>query len=164
MNARHEYLATIEWQRDATASDFQAGRYSRRHRMRFDGGTVVPGSAAVANVPLPYADPAAVDPEEAFVASISSCHMLWFLALAAKSRFAALSYRDDAIGVMTNNELGKLWVSRVTLHPEVVFDGDHQPTREQLLALHHRAHEECFIANSVKTEVVCEPSNSANGP
>jgi organic hydroperoxide reductase OsmC/OhrA len=158
MSARHEYAATIEWQRDATPTDFRAGRYSRRHVMRFDGGAVVAGSAAVANVPLPYSDPSAVDPEEAFVASISSCHMLWFLALAAKARFAALSYRDDAIGVMTKNGLGKLWVSRVTLRPAVTFDGDRQPTREQLLALHHHAHAECFIANSVKTEVVCEPS------
>jgi len=157
MSARHEYTATVEWQRDATPTDFHAGRYSRRHVMRFDGGAVVPGSAAVANVPLPYADPSAVDPEEAFVASISSCHMLWFLALAAKARYAARSYRDDAIGVMTQNESGKLWVSRVTLRPTVTFDGDHQPTRAQLLALHHRAHEECFIANSVRTEIVCEP-------
>jgi organic hydroperoxide reductase OsmC/OhrA len=157
MSARHEYTATIEWQCDATPGDFAAGRYSRRHQMCFDGGAVVAGSASVANVPPPYADPAAVDPEEAFVASISSCHMLWFLALAAKARFAALSYHDHAIGVMTNNEQGKLWVSRVTLHPAVTFGGDRQPTREQLLALHHHAHAECFIANSVKTEVVCEP-------
>jgi organic hydroperoxide reductase OsmC/OhrA len=158
LNVRHDYRATIEWQRDATARDFEAGRYSRRHVMRFDGGAVVPGSAAVANVPLPYSDPSAVDPEEAFVASISSCHMLWFLALAAKSRLAVLSYRDEAIGVMTKNERGKLWISRVTLHPAVTFDSDRQPTQEQVLALHHQAHRECFIANSVKTEILCEPS------
>lgn len=157
MDLEHQYLATIEWQCDVASADFSAGRYSRRHRMRFDGGTVVPGSSAVANVPLPYSDPSAIDPEESFVASIASCHMLWFLALAAKARYAARSYRDDAIGVMAKNSAGKLWVSLVTLRPEVVFDGERQPTREQLTALHHNAHEECFIANSVKSEIRCEP-------
>jgi organic hydroperoxide reductase OsmC/OhrA len=154
----HRYTATVEWTSDAAPTDFSAGRYSRRHTLHFDGGAVVPGSAAAANVPLPWSDPAGVDPEEAFVASLASCHMLWFLALAAKSRFAVESYHDGAEGVMTPNEQGKLWVSTVTLRPRAVFVGERQPTREQLLALHHRAHEECFIANSVKTEVRCEPS------
>jgi organic hydroperoxide reductase OsmC/OhrA len=157
MSEHHRYTATVEWSTDAAPADFSAGRYSRRHVLRFDGGAVVPASAAEANVPLPWSDPAGVDPEEAFVASIASCHMLWFLALAAKSRFALTSYRDEADGVMTPNVQGKLWVSTVTLRPHTQFAGERQPTREQLLALHHRAHEECFIANSVKTEVRCEP-------
>jgi organic hydroperoxide reductase OsmC/OhrA len=153
----HTYTATIEWLSSASAADFTAGRYSRGHVLRFDGGAVVPASAAEANVPLPWSDPAGVDPEEAFVAALSSCHLLWFLALAAKSRFAVAAYRDDAVGVMTKNVAGKLWVSQVTLRPRASFVGERRPTQEQLLALHHRAHDECFIANSVKTEVRCEP-------
>lgn len=154
----HLYRATVEWQSDATPADFGAGRYSRRHRLRFDGGLDVAASAAQANVPLPWSDPSALDPEEAFVASIASCHLLWFLALAAKSRWVVRSYRDDALGVMTPNPAGKLWVSRVTLRPVTVFEGSRVPTSGQLHALHHRAHEECFIANSVRTEIVVELS------
>ena len=154
----HDYHATVEWHSDAAPAEFGAGRYSRRHVLRFDGGFEVPASAAVANVPLPWSDPNALDPEEAYVASIASCHLLWFLALAAKSRFVVASYRDDAHGVMTPNASGKLWVSRVTLRPATRFAGARLPTQEQLIVLHHRAHQECFIANSVKTEIVCEPT------
>jgi organic hydroperoxide reductase OsmC/OhrA len=153
----HHYTAAVEWQRSEGDEAFTAGRYSRRHMLRFDGGAVVPGSPAAANVPPPWSDPAAVDPEEMFIASIASCHMLWFLALAAKAKFTVASYRDEASGEMTKNDRGKLWVSTVTLRPAVVFGGERRPTREEHLALHHRAHEECFIANSVKTEVVCLP-------
>jgi organic hydroperoxide reductase OsmC/OhrA len=153
----HTYTATVEWHGSAGAVDFVAGRYSRAHVLRFDGGAVVPASAAASNVPLPWSDPVGVDPEEAFVASLSSCHLLWFLALAAKSRFVVGAYRDEAVGVMTKNERGKLWVSQVTLRPHVTFTGERRPTSEQLLALHHQAHDECFIANSVKTELRCEP-------
>ena len=153
----HTYTATVEWQSGVSAADFSAGRYSRAHVLRFDGGAVVRASAAAANVPLPWSDPTGVDPEEAFVAALSSCHLLWFLALAAKSRYVVSAYRDEALGVMTKNEAGKLWVSRVTLRPHVTFSGERQPTHEQLLALHHHAHAECFIANSVKTDVRCEP-------
>jgi organic hydroperoxide reductase OsmC/OhrA len=155
---QHHYTATVEWQRGPADEAFTAGRYSRRHLLRFDGGAVVPGSAAVANAPLPWSDPSAVDPEETFIASIASCHMLWFLALAAKAKFAVASYRDEANGEMTKNDQGKLWVSTVTLRPDVRFDGERQPTRDEHLALHHHAHEECFIANSVKTDVRCEPA------
>jgi organic hydroperoxide reductase OsmC/OhrA len=157
MSGAHEYRADVLWQRSAEES-FVDGRYSRRHLLRFDGGVEVAGSASPSVVPLPWSDAAAVDPEEAFVASIAACHMLWFLALAAKARFAVLSYRDHARGVMTKNDAGKLWVSRVSLRPEIGFDGTRHPSRDQLLALHHRAHEECFIANSVKTEIVVEPA------
>jgi len=157
VSANHIYGAEVSWQRGA-AERFTDNRYSRRHLWRFDGGVEVAGSSSPLSVPLPYSDPAAVDPEEAFVASIAACHMLWFLALAAKAGFVVASYRDAASGVMTNNAQGKLWVSAVTLRPETAFDGERRPSRDELLALHHRAHEECFIANSVKTEVRCEPA------
>ena len=152
----HRYTADLSWQR-ADSENFTDQRYSRRHELRFDGGAVLPASSAVSSVPLPWSDPAAVDPEELLVASIASCHMLWFLSLAAKAGHVVDRYRDAAEGVMTKNAAGKLWVSQVTLRPRASFVGERRPTQEQLLALHHRAHDECFIANSVKTEVRCEP-------
>jgi organic hydroperoxide reductase OsmC/OhrA len=152
----HAYTAEVIWQRSAGES-FTDNRYSRRHVLRFDGGVEVPGSASPSVVPLPWSDAAAVDPEEAFVAALSSCHMLWFLSLAAKQRFAVASYHDRAVGLMRTNAQGKLWISTVTLRPAVVFAGARQPGRDDVLQLHHRAHEECFIANSVKSEVRCEP-------
>ena len=151
-----EYTAEILWQR-APHEDFAANRYSRRHEMRFDGGAVVAGSSSPHSVPLPMSDASAVDPEEAFVASLSSCHMLWFLAIAAKRRFCVDRYFDAAVGVMEKNPQGKVAVTRVTLRPEVVFSGERLPTRTEIEHLHHTAHDECYIANSVKTEVVCEP-------
>jgi organic hydroperoxide reductase OsmC/OhrA len=156
---KHEYGAEVLWQRAAHEA-YTDNRYSRRHRLRFDGGTEVPGSSSPLSVPLPMSDPAAVDPEEAFVASLAACHMLWFLSLAARQGYVVDRYRDAAVGVMTKNAAGKLWISCVTLRPEVQFGGDRQPAREALLQLHHRAHEECFIANSVKSEVRCEPEPS----
>ena len=151
-----DYSAEILWERGAH-EEFTRGRYSRRHLLRFDGGIEVPGSSSPHVVPLPWADPAAVDPEEVFVASISSCHMLWFLSIAAKHGYCVDRYRDHAVGVMHKNEAGKLVVARVTLRPGTVFSGAAQPDRDALQRLHHEAHEECFIANSVKTEIVCEP-------
>jgi organic hydroperoxide reductase OsmC/OhrA len=151
-----EYTADILWQR-APNEDFLANRYSRRHQMRFDGGAVVAGSSSPHSVPLPMSDACAVDPEEAFVASLSSCHMLWFLAIAAKRRFCVDRYFDAAVGVMQKNAQGKVAVTRVTLRPEVVFSGERLPTRAEIEQLHHIAHDECYIANSVKSEVVCEP-------
>ena len=152
----HEYGADVLWQR-AAHEDFTDQRYSRRHRLRFDGGTEVQGSSSPSVVPLPMSDAAAVDPEEIFVASLAACHMLWFLSLAAQNGHVVDSYHDAAVGVMTRNADGKLWISVVTLRPEVRFGGERRPTAEALLRLHDRAHEECFIANSVKTEVQCEP-------
>ncbi|HEY6086861.1 MAG TPA: OsmC family protein [Burkholderiaceae bacterium] len=152
----HQYGAEVTWQRAADEA-FTDNRYSRRHRLTFDGGTVVAGSASPGVVPLPMSDPAAVDPEEAFVASIAACHMLWFLSLAAAKGHVVDSYRDAAIGTMTKSTAGKLWISTVTLRPEVRFGGERQPSAAALQRLHHRAHEECFIANSVKSEVKCEP-------
>jgi organic hydroperoxide reductase OsmC/OhrA len=151
-----EYTADVLWERGATEV-FLDHRYSRRHTIRFDGGAVLAGSSSPHSVPLPMSDAHAVDPEEAFVASLSSCHMLWFLAIAAKRKFCVDRYFDAALGVMEKNAEGKVAVTRVTLRPEAIFSGERQPTRAELEALHHTAHDECYIANSVKTEVLCEP-------
>lgn len=150
-----QYMADIVWQREG--QDFLDNRYSRQHLLRFDGGVEVAGSSSPHVVPLPMSDAAAIDPEEAFVASLASCHMLWFLSIAAKQRFCVDRYHDSAVGVMAKNELGKLAMTVVTLRPAVTFSGDNRPTRAQIEALHHEAHEACYIANSVKTEVRCEP-------
>jgi organic hydroperoxide reductase OsmC/OhrA len=147
--------AKVIWERGD--QNFLDSRYSRAHRWRFDGGAEVPGSSSPHVVPVPMSDPKAVDPEEAFVASLSSCHMLWFLSLAAQKGFRVDRYADDAEGVMAKNAQGKRAVTRVTLRPAVEFSGEKIPTRQELEALHHKAHEECFIANSVKTEVRVEP-------
>ncbi len=152
----HAHRAAVLWQR-REGDDFLRQRYSRAHVLRFDGGAEVPVSAAPSSVPLPWSDAAAVDPEEMFVASLSSCRMLWFLALAAKAGFSVARYGDEAVGTMTPNAQGKWWVSAVTLRPAVSFGGPCRPTATELAALHHRAHEECFIASSVKTEVRVQP-------
>lgn len=129
--------------------------------LRFDGGIEVAGSSSPHVVPLPMSDAAAIDPEEAFVASLSSCHMLWFLSIAAKRKFCVDRYFDAAVGIMGKNSDGKLAMLVVTLKPEVIFSGERVPTPEQIEHMHHEAHEECFIANSVKTEVRCEPVYAA---
>ena len=154
--SRHEYVTEIHWQRAADEA-FTDNRYSRRHRLHFDGGAEVLGSSSPAVVPLPMSDPQGVDPEEAFVASIAACHMLWFLSLAAQAGWVVDHYRDAAAGVMTRNAGGKLWLSTVTLRPEVRFGSTQQPDAQTLQQLHHHAHKECFIANSVKSEIRCEP-------
>lgn len=145
------YSAQVVWQREQ--QPFTDNQYSRGHVWRFDGGVEVPASSSPHVVPLPYSVEANVDPEEAFVASLSSCHMLFFLAIAAKKRFVVDSYIDDATGIMAKNEQGKMAMTKVTLAPQVSFSGDRQPTSEQIQQIHHLAHEQCFIANSVKTEV-----------
>ncbi len=147
--------AGVLWERGE--QDFASNRYSRRHLWRFDGGAQVAGSSSPAVVPPPGSDPAAVDPEEAFVASLSSCHMLWFLAIAAKRGFIVDRYEDAASGILERNAERRFAMTRVTLRPRVQFSGAKLPTPEELDALHHKAHEECYIANSVKTEVVVEP-------
>ncbi len=154
--SRHEYGVEVLWQRAAHEA-FTDNRYSRRHVLRFDGGTEVPGSSSPSVVPLPMSDAAAIDPEETFVASLSTCHMLWFLSLAAAKGHVIDRYRDAAVGVMTKNAAGKLWLSSVTLRPEVRFGGTRPASPTELQQLHRSAHEECFIANSVKSEVRCEP-------
>jgi len=150
------YTAEILWLRGE--QPFTDNRYSRRHTLRFDGGVEVPGSSSPHVVPLPMSDASAVDPEEAFVASLSSCLLLWFLAIAAKRRFRVDRYFDAAVGTMGRNAEGREAMLTVTLRPEVLFSGEHLPTREELADMHHKAHDECFIANSVKTEVRCEPA------
>ena len=150
-----QYTAEILWLREG--QNFIDNRYSRKHWLRFDGGIEVAGSSSPHVVPLPFSDAAAVDPEEAFVASLASCHMLWFLSIAAQHQFCVDRYFDAAVGVMGKNAQGKMAMLTVTLRPSVHFSGDHQPTPEQITRMHHAAHEECFIANSVKTDVRCEP-------
>ena len=144
----HEYTATIRWTCDG---DFLKGRYTRAHDWEFDGGAIVRGSASPLSVPLPFSDDSAVDPEEAFVAAVSSCHMLWFLDLAKRAGFAAASYADAAVGRMEGAP--NPWITRVDLYPRIEWDGD-APTRDALEGLHHAAHEKCFIANSIKSQVV----------
>ena len=155
------YHAEITWARDATPQDFLKNRYSRRHLIRFDGGAVLAGSSSPHVVPQPWSDASAVDPEEAFVASLSSCHMLWFLSIAAKRGFCVDRYADAAEGVMARNAERRMAMTVVTLRPTVAFSGAVQPTPEQIANMHHEAHDECFIANSVKTEVRCEPQMAA---
>ncbi len=150
-----EYGAVVSWERNGAI--FVDNRYSRGHRWTFDGGIDVPASASPHVVPLPLSIEAAVDPEEAFVASLASCHMLWFLSIAAKQGFLVESYRDAATGIMEKNAQGKLAMTRVILYPAVRFGGAKQPSEEQVITMHHEAHDECFIASSVKTEVRCEP-------
>jgi organic hydroperoxide reductase OsmC/OhrA len=149
------YTAGIRWSRGE--QKFTDNRYSRAHAWHFDGGTVVPASSSPAVVPLPMSDASAVDPEEAFVASLSSCHMLWFLSIAAKQGYTVDTYADDASGVMAKNTAGRLAMTAVTLRPLVTFSGVKLPDRAALDALHHAAHEECFIAASIRSEVVIEP-------
>lgn len=150
-----EYFATIEWNRSGAV--FTDNKYSRGHRWSFDGGVEVPASSSPHSVRLPFSVENAVDPEEALVAALSSCHMLTFLYLAAKKKFLVESYRDEAVGFMEKNADGRLAITRVTLRPEIKFGGDVVPTADEIMALHHGAHEECYIANSVKTDVRVEP-------
>lgn len=151
------YTASAEWQRrDGEA--FTDQRYSRAHRLRFDGGLEVPASSSPQIVKPPFSDASAVDPEEAFVASLASCHLLWFLSLAAEAGFVVDRYSDDADGVMERNAAGKLAMTLVTLRPRVRFAAGKAPDAAAHERLHHRAHDECFIANSVRTEVRCDPA------
>ena len=155
-----EYHAGIRWQRGSAR--FTDSRYSRGHRWMFDGGIEVPASASPTIVALPYSVTAAVDPEEAFVASLASCHMLFFLSIAAARGFVVDTYRDDAVGALTKDASGKQAMSRVTLRPEVQYAGDARPTDAESMEMHHAAHEECFIARSVTTAVLCEPIGIAH--
>lgn len=149
------YTARVHWERHGAS--FTDGRYSRRHWLEFDGGARVPASSSPHVVPLPWSDPAGVDPEEAFVASLASCHMLWFLSLAADAGWTVDRYRDDADGVLARNADGRLAMTRVTLRPAVAFGGARRPDAAEIERLHHAAHGACFIANSVKTDVRVVP-------
>lgn len=141
----------IRW--DRNGATFTDNRYSRAHDWTFDGGTNVRASSSPHIVPLPYSDPTAVDPEEAFIAAISSCHMLWFLSFAAKEKWMINSYHDAAVGTMEKNEAGKLVISKVELRPQIVWESKSVPSPSDIARLHEQAHAECFIANSIKTEV-----------
>lgn len=150
-----EYKTIVVWSRDSAT--FTDNHYSRGHRWLFDGGIEVPASSSPHVVSLPLSVAAAVDPEEAFVASLSSCHMLWFLSMAHKRGFLVDSYRDEAVGVLAKNSSGELAMTHVTLHPEAHFSGERRPSTEEVLTMHHESHQQCFIARSVKTDVRCEP-------
>lgn len=147
------YEAAVRWRCDASEA-FTDNRYSRGHEWSFDGGVTVPASASPHIVPPPYSDPAGVDPEEAFVAALASCHMLFFLSFAARRGFVVAGYTDNAVGVMTTDPEGRAWISRVTLNPDVAFAGSVRPSASDIDALHHAAHDACFLANSVKTEII----------
>jgi organic hydroperoxide reductase OsmC/OhrA len=148
-----EHKALLDWKLEE-GGEFLKGRFSRKHTWTFDGGLIVPASPSPAVVREPFSDPAAVDPEEAYVASIASCHMLTFLFLASRKKFEIRKYQDEAIGQIAKAENGVPWVARVALNPKVEYGGETRPTAEEEEQLHHAAHEQCFIANSVKTEIV----------
>jgi organic hydroperoxide reductase OsmC/OhrA len=147
-----EHTALIDWKRET--ADFAYQTYNRDHNWTFDGGTTVRASAA----PAYLGNVACVDPEEAFIASLSSCHMLTFLAIAARKRFVVDAYQDRAVGVLEKDSAGHLAIVRVTLRPAVTFSGENVPTPDELEAVHDQAHHACFIANSVKTDVKVEPA------
>ena len=150
-----DYTATVKWQR--AGQDFLDDSYSRGHTWEFDGGLHVPASASPQVVPLPKSVAENVDPEEAFIASLSSCHMLFFLAIARYQGYTVDNYTDCALGQMAKNDQGRLAMMKVVLRPKVVFSGDRCPTSAQIDEIHQQAHEQCFIANSVKTEIIIEP-------
>jgi organic hydroperoxide reductase OsmC/OhrA len=148
------HTAVIRWNR--ASPDFTKGRYSREHTWTFDGGITVAASPAPSSVPAPYSNPANVDPEEAYVAAVSSCHMLTYLYLASRAGFTITSYEDQAVGVMTKNAKGIPWVSEITLHPRIVYGGERRPTAAEERQLHHDAHEQCYVSNSIKSDVKVE--------
>ena len=148
------HVAQVSWRCDG---DFASGRYSRRHQWRFDGGAIVAASASPDIVPPPLSDAAGVDPEEALVAAAASCHMLWFLSLAQQAGLEVELYADSAEGEMGRIAPGRMALTRIRLRPEIAFSG-RQPDAGELARLHHEAHERCFIANSLNTEIVVEPA------
>ena len=146
-----QFDATVTWQRGTQG--FADQRYSRAHAWSFDGGLTVPASSSPLSVPLPMSDPGAVDPEEALVAAASSCHMLFFLSIAAQRGFVVDSYSDKASGTLELDEEGRMAMTRIMLHPEIVFSGERRPNAQELAQIHHLAHEKCYIANSLKAEI-----------
>lgn len=147
-----DHFACVEWIK-AENEAFTDNKYSRTHLWKFDGGEIIKASSSPLVVPLPYSVEANVDPEEAFIASLSSCHMLFFLSIAAKRRYIIESYIDAATGLMQIDKDNKMSMTDVTLNPKIEFSGEKQPTQEQIKKIHHQAHEQCFIANSVKTTI-----------
>ena len=147
------YTAKIVWKSDS-AELFAKNQYTRGHTWEFDGGVTVPASSSPHAVRVPFSVEAAVDPEEALVASVSSCHMLSFLWVVAKAGFVIDSYEDNAVGEMATMEDGRQWISKITLDPQIEWISDKQPTDAELAAMHHEAHEICYIANSIRSEIV----------
>lgn len=147
----HSYQATVHWKLDDQS--FTENKYSRKHSWTFDGGLTVPASASPQVVPAPLTDSSAIDPEEAFVASLSSCHMLWFLSIASKKGYLVEDYKDQANGFMEQNKEGKWAITQVILNPDVHFGNKYRPKRVVFDQIHRQAHQECFIAHSVKTEI-----------
>jgi organic hydroperoxide reductase OsmC/OhrA len=152
------HRVTVSWTLDGDATAFLARHYSRVHRLVFEGGMEIEGGAAASVVPAQYTRAAAVDPEAAFTASLSACHMLWFLDHAIRAGLVVADYRDTAEGLLARNSAGKLAMTRVTLRPAVTFAGERRATGEEIERLHAAAHADCFIANSVTTEVVIDPA------
>jgi organic hydroperoxide reductase OsmC/OhrA len=154
-NPMTDYHATIAWHR--AGAKFTDNRYRRAHTWTFDEGLEVPASASPHSVPLPLSEARAVDPEEALVAAVSSCHMLWFLSIAAKRGFVVERYVDNPVGTLGTNATGKDAITVITLRPDIAFGGDKRPTPNELAEIHHESHEVCCLANSVTAEVRCEP-------
>ena len=152
-----EHRVTVAWEADG---NFLTGRYSRAHVWTFDGGASLTASSSPDVVPVPLSDPAGIDPEEALIASASSCHMLWFLSLAKNAGFDVLRYRDEASGRMGKDERGRIAITRIVLRPVISFTGP-APDSVALERLHHEAHERCFIANSLRSEIVIESETRA---
>jgi organic hydroperoxide reductase OsmC/OhrA len=150
----HTYQATVSWNKGD--QNFSDNRYSRAHLWSFDGGAQVAASSSPLSVPGPMSVAANVDPEEALIAATSSCHMLFFLSLAARAGFVVDNYVDHAVGVMEKNSEGRIAITHITLRPAITFSAERKPTADQLAELHHRAHEECYIANSIKADVTVE--------
>jgi organic hydroperoxide reductase OsmC/OhrA len=146
--------ARVVWHRGE--AKFTDNRYSRAHEWSFDDGVRVPASSSPSVVPVPLSEPNAVDPEEAFVAALASCHMLWFLSIAARRGFVVDRYDDNAVGELAKNDDGRLAMKTVTLRPAVTFDAGAQPSRAELEALHHEAHDACYLSNSVRTAIRIE--------
>jgi organic hydroperoxide reductase OsmC/OhrA len=150
------HRATVTWNLAVSGEEFLKRRYSRVHAIAFDGGAEVVGTPSPAVVPAPWSQADAVDPEGAFTAALSACHMLWFLDHAARAGFVVSSYVDAAEGTLGRIAPGKMSMTRVALRPVIEFAGDKRPSAEEVERLHHAAHADCFIANSVTTEVVVE--------
>lgn len=152
--ASHRYRATVQWERNG--QDFLDNQYRRDHRWVFDAGIEVPASCSPLVVPPPQSNENAVDPEEALVASAASCHMLWFLSLAAREGFVVERYVDQAVGLLEKDAQGKMAITVITLRPLVGFAGRSKPSAQELADLHQRSHDQCFIANSLKSEIRVE--------
>lgn len=149
-----QFEAHVEWRRGEQV--FADNRYSRAHRWQFDGGLTVPASSSPLSVPVPMSDAGAVDPEEALVAAVSSCHMLFFLSFAARRGYIVDSYSDKPVGTLDKNADGQMAMTLFTLRPAIVFSGERRPGGADLDALHHEAHAHCYVANSIKADVLIE--------